>query len=175
LGTAVSDAGVLTERAALTALIEGGHAGLLHFACHNAFTGTGSCVTMADGPFDPIDLASAAQLRSLRPHRPLVFFNACRSAGEIDWFGESLGWAPQFLNAGAGAFVGTLWPVRSRSALQFAEAFYDQLITHRQPLGTASLVARQATRDLDDGDPTWLAYAVYGSPAATAHITASRE
>jgi CHAT domain-containing protein len=104
-----------------------------------------------------------------------VFFNACRSAGEIDWFGESLGWAPQFLNAGAGAFVGTLWPVRSRSALQFAEAFYDQLITHRQPLGTASLVARQATRDLDDGDPTWLAYAVYGSPAATAYITASRE
>ncbi len=172
LGTEVSDAGVFTERAALTALIEGGHAGVLHFACHNAFTGTGSCVTMADGPFDPIDLASSAQLRTLRPHRPLVFFNACRSAGEIDWFGESLGWAPQFLNAGAGAFVGTLWPVRSRSALKFAETFYDQLITHRQPLGKSSLVARQATRDLHAGDPTWLAYAVYGSPAATANTTA---
>ncbi|GAA3768677.1 hypothetical protein GCM10022403_000360 [Streptomyces coacervatus] len=172
LGATVADAGVLTERVALTALIEGGHAGLLHFACHNAFTGSGSCVTMADGPFDPIDLASAAQLRTLRPHRPLVFFNACRSAGEIDWFGESLGWAPQFLNAGAGAFVGTLWPVRSRSALQFAEAFYDRLITHRQPLGQASLAARQTVRDLHGGDPTWLAYAVYGSPAATAHTTA---
>ncbi|MEU6371194.1 SCO5717 family growth-regulating ATPase [Streptomyces sp. NPDC046931] len=172
LGTAVSDAGVLTERAALTALIKGGHAGLLHFACHNAFTGTGSCVTMADGPFDPIDLASAAQLRTLRTHRPLVFFNACRSAGEIDWFGESLGWAPQFLTAGAGAFVGTLWPVRSRSALQFAETFYDQLLTHRQPLGKASLTARRTTHDLHGGDPTWLAYAVYGSPAATVHITA---
>ncbi|WP_327359458.1 CHAT domain-containing protein [Streptomyces sp. NBC_01304] len=171
LGAAVADAGVLTERAALTALIEGGHAGLLHFACHNAFTGNGSCVTMADGPFDPIDLASAAQLRSLRAHRPLVFFNACRSAGEIDWFGESLGWAPQFLTAGAGAFVGTLWPVRSRSALQFAEAFYDRLITGRQPLGQASLAARQAVRDLHGGDPAWLAYAVYGSPAATAHTT----
>ncbi|MFF4833243.1 NACHT domain-containing protein [Streptomyces sp. NPDC001315] len=172
LGTKVADVGVLTERAALTALIEGGHAGLLHFACHNAFTGTGSCVTMADGPFDPIDLASAAQLRTLLPHRPLVFFNACRSAGEIDWFGESLGWAPQFLNAGAGAFVGTLWPVRSQSALQFAEAFYEQLITHRQPLGQASLAARQTIRDLYGGDPAWLAYAVYGSPAATAHTTA---
>ncbi|MFJ5774456.1 CHAT domain-containing protein [Streptomyces sp. NPDC093094] len=168
LGAEASDGDVLTERAALTALIEAGHAGLLHFACHNAFTGAGSCVTMADGPFDPIDLASAAQLRTLRPHRPLVFFNACRSAGEIDWFGESLGWAPQFLNAGAGAFVGTLWPVRSRSALQFAEAFYDQLITHRRPLGQASLAARQEVRDLYGGDPTWLAYAVYGSPAATA-------
>jgi hypothetical protein len=172
LGAEVADIGVLTERAALTDLIEGGHAGLLHFACHNAFTGSGSCVTMADGPFDPVDLAPAAQLRTLRPHHPLVFFNACRSAGEIDWFGESLGWAPQFLNAGAGAFVGTLWPVRSRSALQFAEAFYDQLITHHQTLGQASLVARRTVRDLHGGDPTWLAYAVYGSPAATAHTIA---
>ncbi|WP_063804121.1 CHAT domain-containing protein [Streptomyces bungoensis] len=172
LGPGVADAGVLTERAALTALIEGGHAGLLHFACHNAFTGTGSCVTMADGPFDPIDLTSAAQLRTLRAHHPLVFFNACRSAGEIDWFGESLGWAPQFLQAGAGAFVGTLWPVRSRSALRFAEAFYDQLLTHGQSLGQASLAARRTVRDLHGGDPTWLAYAVYGSPAAKAHTTA---
>ncbi|MGW4759521.1 CHAT domain-containing protein, partial [Streptomyces chartreusis] len=171
LGTEVTDRGVLTERAALTALIEEGHAGLLHFACHNAFTGSGSCVTMADGPFDPIDLASAAQLRTLQPHRPLVFFNACRSAGEINWFGESLGWAPQFLTAGAGAFVGTLWPVRSQSALQFAEAFYDQLIAEGRPLGSASLAARQTVRDLHGGDPTWLAYAVYGSPAATAHTT----
>ncbi|MER5941562.1 CHAT domain-containing protein, partial [Streptomyces sp. NPDC001928] len=171
LGENVADGGVLTERAALTALIEDGHAGLLHFACHNAFTGSGSCVTMADGPFDPIDLASAAQLQTLQPHRPLVFFNACRSAGEISWFGESLGWAPQFLTAGAGAFVGTLWPVRSQSALQFAEAFYDELIANGQPLGRASLVARQTIRDLHGGDPTWLAYAVYGSPAATAHTT----
>lgn len=175
LSAEVADGGVLTERAALTALIEDGHVGLLHFACHNAFTGTGSCVTMADGPFDPIDLASAAQLRTLRHHRPLVFFNACRSAGEIDWFGESLGWAPQFLNAGAGAFVGTLWPVRSRSALQFAEVFYDQFIANGQPLGQASLAARQTIRDLYGGDPTWLAYAVYGSPAATAHTPAQRE
>lgn len=175
LGVAFSDAGVFSERAALTALVQGGHAGLLHFACHNAFTGTGSRVAMADGPFDPIDLASAAQLRTLRLHRPLVFINACRSAGEIDWFGESLGWAPQFLTAGAGALVGTLWPVRSRSALQFANTFYDELITHRQPLGKASLAARQTTRDLYGGDPTWLAYAVYGSPAATAHTNTSGE
>jgi CHAT domain-containing protein len=137
LGAKVTDVGVLTERAALTALIEGEHAGLLHFACHNAFTGTGSCVTMADGSFDLIDLASAAQV----------------------------------LNAGAGAFVGTLWPVLSQSALQFAEAFYDELITRRQPLGQASLAARQTIRDLHGGDPTWLAYAVYGSPAARAHTT----
>ncbi|MFJ9619197.1 CHAT domain-containing protein [Streptomyces noursei] len=158
----------LTEREELTNRLEDGLGGLLHFACHNAFTAAGSKVAMADGPFAPIDLAAAAQLRSLRAEHPLVFFNACSSAGEIDWFGETLGWAPQFLRAGAGAFIGTLWPVRSDSARDFADAFYDQLITRGKPLGQASLAARQAIRS-PDGDPTWLAYAVYGSPAATAH------
>jgi MinD-like ATPase involved in chromosome partitioning or flagellar assembly len=166
IGPSVGDLGVLTERAALTRLIERGQVGLLHFACHNAFGPGGSRVKMADGMFDPIDLSYAAELRSLRDHHPLVFFNACRSAGEIDWFGASLGWAQQFLRAGAGAFIGTLWPVRSQSALRFSETFYDQLIAGRQPLGRASLAARQAIRE-QYGDPTWLAYAVYGSPAAT--------
>ncbi|MFI1368822.1 CHAT domain-containing protein [Streptomyces griseochromogenes] len=167
LGPGVADAGLLTKCAELTTLIERGHAGLLHFACHNAFSGSGSRVTMADGHFEPIDLATAAQTHSLRAHHPLVFFNACRSAGEIDWFSSALGWAPQFLRAGAGAFIGTLWPVRSDSARQFAKAFYSRFLDAGQPLGRASLTARQAIRDRD-GDPSWLAYAVYGSPAATA-------
>ncbi|MGW1001855.1 CHAT domain-containing protein [Streptomyces sp. NPDC002520] len=167
LGPGVADAGVLTEREALTALIESGHAGLLHFACHNTFSDKGSQVHMADGDFQPIDLATAAQTGRLQAHHPLVFFNACRSTGGIPWFNDTLSWAQQFMKAGAGAFIGTLWPVRSDSAMQFAKAFYDQLLDVGQPLGQASLAARHASRDLD-GDPTWLAYAVYGSPAATA-------
>ncbi|MET8451913.1 CHAT domain-containing protein [Streptomyces sp. NPDC005209] len=167
LGPGVTNAGVLTNREALTDLIERGHAGLLHFACHNAFSRSGSRVHMADGHFTPRDLATAVQTRSLRPHQPLVFFNACRSAGEIPWFSDSLGWAQNFLKAGASAFIGTLWPVRSDSAMQFAKSFYGQLLDAGQPLGQASLAARRAIRDLD-GDPTWLAYAIYGSPAATA-------
>ncbi|MFB9573026.1 CHAT domain-containing protein [Streptomyces yanii] len=168
LGPNMANAGVFTESIALTALIERGHAGLLHFACHNAFSGSGSRVSMGDGTFDPIDLATAVQTRSLLSHQPLVFFNACRSAGEIDWFGSTLGWAQQFLQAGAGAFIGTLWPVRSDSAMLFAKAFYDQLLGAGHSLGQSSLAARQAIRDHLDGDPTWLAYAVYGSPSATA-------
>ncbi|MDH6130763.1 hypothetical protein P3T37_000130 [Kitasatospora sp. MAA4] len=167
LGVDVTEHGLFTDRSALTELIEQGHAGVLHFACHNAFTSAGSSVAMADGVFDPLDLAYAAQRRTLRASRPLVFFNACRSAGEIDWFSSSLGWANQFLQAGAGAFVGTLWPVRDSTALAFADRFYQQLFTARKPLGLASLSARQEIRDLD-GDPTWLAYAVYGSPGALA-------
>ncbi|WP_406514052.1 CHAT domain-containing protein [Streptomyces sp. NBC_00161] len=167
LGDAVVDGGTLTRRAAVSSLIEEGFTGLLHFACHNAFTGAGSHVTMADGPFDPIDLAYATQSGALRASRPMVFFNACRSAGEIDWFSTSLGWASQFLRAGAGAFIGTLWPVRSDSALLFANAFYDHFVSQGQNLGQTSLHARRAIRD-QGGDPSWLAYAVYGSPAACA-------
>ncbi|MFI6623097.1 CHAT domain-containing protein [Streptomyces sp. NPDC050528] len=167
LGPEVANVGDFTEREALTSLIEGGHAGLLHFACHNGFSRSGSRVHMADGHFTPRDLATAAQTHSLRAQQPLVFFNACRSAGEIPWFSDTLGWAQTFLKAGAGAFIGTLWPVRSDSAMRFAKTFYGQLLDAGQPLGQASLAARQAIRDLD-GDPTWLAYAVYGSPAATA-------
>ncbi|MFE7354329.1 CHAT domain-containing protein [Streptomyces sp. NPDC057543] len=139
-------------------MIELGHTGLLHFACHNSFTDKGSSVTMADAPFDPIDLSKAAESGSLRDGRPLVFFDACRSAGENPWFGSTLGWAPQFLRAGAGAFVGTLWPVRSDSALAFAKAFYQHLVTDQKSLGEASLAARRAIRE-GSGDPTRLAYA----------------
>ncbi|WP_372406132.1 CHAT domain-containing protein [Streptomyces luteireticuli] len=166
LGRGVADGGVLAEQSAVTGLIDQGLAGLLHFACHNSFTDAGSSVKMSDGAFDPIDLAYATQSGALRRTRPLVFFNACRSAGGIDWFSSSLGWAPQFLRAGAGAFIGSLWPVRSDSALAFADIFYFGLVSQRLTLGQASIQARRSVRDRTGGDPTWLAYAVYGSPAA---------
>ncbi|MEU9156945.1 CHAT domain-containing protein [Streptomyces sp. NPDC048417] len=150
---------------------ECGQGGILYFARHDTFTAAGSKESMADGSFAPIDLAVAAQRRSLRADRPLVFFNACSSSGEIGWFGATLGWAPEFLQAGAAASIGTLWPVRSQTALQFADTFYDQLITHRKPLGHASLTARKAIH-VQDGDPTWLAYAIHGNPAVTAHTQA---
>jgi hypothetical protein len=41
---------------------------------------------------------------------------------------------------------------------------------HRQPLGIASLQARKAIA-ADESDPTWLAYAVYGNPSASAEAS----
>ena len=94
-----------------------------------------------------------------------MFLNACRSAGEIAWFTGMSGWAHKFIQAGAGAFIGSLWAVRSSAARSFAEAFYQQFVGERLPLGKSSLLARQAISQ-DGGDPTWLAYSVYGNPAA---------
>jgi CHAT domain-containing protein len=77
-----------------------------------------------------------------------------------------IGWAQQFIAAGAGAFVGTLWPVRSESASLFAHAFYT-LLAGGEPLGRAALLARRRAIQ-DEPDPTWLAYTVYGDPHAHA-------
>jgi serine/threonine protein kinase len=140
---------------------------VLHFAGHNAFTEErGSVISLDGGPLLPDDLAYARQKRAFATVNPLVFLNGCRTAGEVAGFAQMNGWADQFMGAGAGAFVGSLWAVRSSSAKVFAEEFYRQLVSRGQSLGTASLLARQAIA-ADSGDPTWLAYTVYGNPSAS--------
>lgn len=121
---------------------------------------------MDDGPFTPMLLASARLTTVLAPRRPLVFINACRSSGEVFEYTRPTGWAKGFMAAGAGAFIGTLWTVRSSTAREFAEAFYTSLVSDGTPLGEAARQARLAVRR-DSEDPTWLAYTVYGDPAAT--------
>lgn len=173
LGDKVDDRGVVSELAAAKRLVRDSP-GLLHFACHNAFSDTeGASIKLDGGPWKPTDLAEATTRRTMAAASPLVFLNACRSAGEADWFSRMNGWARGFVGAGAGAFVGTLWAVRSSAARTFADAFYQQLVDEAQPLGTAALNARAAIAD-DDGDPTWLAYTVYGNPAARATTTVGK-
>jgi hypothetical protein len=140
---------------------------VLHFAGHNAFSDeAGSLISLDGGPLRPSDLSYTRQRRAFESVRPLVFFNGCRTAGEIPGFTQMIGWAKEFMGAGAGAFIGSLWAVRSTSALTFAEAFYSALVRDGDSLGVAALRARQAIRR-DEGDPTWLAYTIYGNPSAS--------
>lgn len=140
---------------------------VLHFACHNTFTeNEGSTIALNGGPLRPSDLSRAVQKKELAAISPLVFLNACRSAGDIPGLLQLMGWARQFMGAGAGAFIGSLWAVRSNSAKMFAEEFYRAMLQEEMPLGTASLHARKAISS-DPGDPTWLAYAIYGNPSAS--------
>lgn len=158
----------ITDLAPLLDLINAGAVGMLHFACHSTFKAEagGSSIVMGGGPFIPGLLNRAVTTQSLAGRSPLVFLNACRSAGEIPEYTRLMGWAGQFMAAGAGAFIGTLWAVRSSSALAFAETFYEALLAG-QPFGHSVQLARQATA-ADTSDPTWLAYTAYGDPMATA-------
>ncbi|MFD6397642.1 CHAT domain-containing protein [Nocardia sp. NPDC060249] len=170
LGTRAGDHGVLSELSDVRRLVLGdlGLPGIMHFACHNTFSDrSGSSITLDGGPWKPSDLAEAVQRATLADAAPLVFLNACRSAGQMAWFSQMSGWGTKFIEAGAGAFIGSLWAVRSSAARAFAEEFYQQFVGKGQPLGASSLSARQVVQS-DGGDPTWLAYTVYGNPAAVA-------
>jgi Protein of unknown function (DUF742)/CHAT domain/MmoB/DmpM family len=146
-------------------LIESGNFGLLHFACHNRFDAAdGSSITLDNVQFTPTLMTMAAIDRVLERSAPTIFMNACRSAGLNATYNRLDGWASKFLEAGAAAFIGSLWAVCDGTAREFAQEFYGQLRTGCS-LGKAVMRARQAAASQPD-DPTWLAYTVYGNPSA---------
>lgn len=164
----LGDGGLVADLGRLLEVIESGGCSSLHFACHNTFSReTGSSIDLAGGPFVPSLLNTATVRRSLAERSPMVFLNACRTAGSVPEYTRMTGWAQQFMASGAGAFVGTLWPVRSESASRFAEVFYQHL-RDGQALGRAAMSARRTSAEDSGLDPTWLAYTVYGDPHARA-------
>ena len=103
---------------------------------------------------------------------PLVFLNCCGTevmerSIEID------SWGRRFLEAGAGAFIGSFWAVVDREAAAFAKSFYQSFLTG-QPIGKALQEASRQVRDDEDfeGSPGWLAYTVYAHPQASCRDTA---
>ena len=110
--------------------------------------------------FEPGTYGSAA--------RPLVFLNACGTDRPERTYTGLTDWAQKCFDAGAGAFVGSLWDVRSKPARAFATSFYRALLEDGQPLALAAHLARNEAWQQSSKDPTWLAYTVYGNPFARA-------
>jgi hypothetical protein len=157
---------VISALTPLQDLIEGGAFGLLHFACHNTYNPTdGSSITLDNLKFNPTHMNKVAINRALAHSAPTIFINACRSAGLAATYNRLDGWASKFLEAGAAAFIGSLWAVSDGAAREFAQEFYGRLKTGSS-LGEAVMRARQTAASHPD-DPTWLAYTVYGDPRAT--------
>lgn len=150
------DSKVVGSLKELRGVLEGGDFGILHFACHNSFEQTTARINMPDGPLEPSTLLNYLN----KFDSPLIVMNACRTDGQTQSYTRLSGWADSFLDAGVGAFVGSLWEIRDESAAQFATTFYEQLKT--TSLGQAVKAARKSI-DTGGGDPTWLAYSVYGS------------
>jgi hypothetical protein len=92
---------------------------------------------------------------------PLVILNACQSGVQDFSFTEIQGWAKRFLDAGASAFICTLWSVSDETALEFTKELYTKL-SEGVSLGEAVRAARLKCKKM--GDPSWLAYELYGHP-----------
>jgi nucleoid DNA-binding protein len=167
LGVKRTRATIVSSLTDLTTLIDRGRFGLLHFACHQGLTDVGSepRIILDERPFTPVLMRTARIERTLEHARPLVFINACGTAVTTPRYNRLDGWAAAFLEAGAAAFAGSLWDVRDTSARAFAEVLYGELSTGTS-LGVALLRARRVAAS-SRGDPTWLAYSVYGDAHAT--------
>jgi len=152
---------------------------ILHFAGHGVATGgeLSDAKVMLEGRVDSGQyleeylLASTVRHESYlgRPDnavRPLVFLNACQ-VGRLGHQLSSLGgFADSFINAGAGAFVSSLWNVGDEPAAAFGRTFYERLKAGGT-VADATVTAREQARVA--GDATWLAYVVYAHPDARLH------
>jgi len=157
----------------LVDLLEKGGVGLLHFAAHGTFDPAlpdQAGIPLADGSvFRPSHLHGPTQTQ-ISKDRPLVFLNVC-SSGRQAWSWTGLGgWADRWVRVcGCGAFIGPLWAVSDSAAFRFSLHLYSAL-DRGESLGRAAQEARRAVREAAVGDPSWLAYTVYGHPNARVHF-----
>ncbi|MEC4815574.1 MAG: CHAT domain-containing protein [Scytonema sp. PMC 1069.18] len=95
--------------------------------------------------------------------QPLVFLNACQSAGGTDALRKTFNLPQMFIKRGAEAVIATACPVSDRFAAAFAQQFYTYFIQKQMTIGQAL----QATRKYfieEYNNPLGLAYGLY-SPA----------
>ncbi len=77
------------------------------------------------------------------------------------------GWAKRLVvDARVGAFVGAMWEVNDRLALEFAKHFYQALLKDNQTIAQSFRKGREAIRQQAPYNSTWLAYSLYADPEA---------
>ena len=111
-------------------------------------------------------LLGADPIRNHVQGAPVVFLNSCWSARasgfpQPQWTG--LGMTDAFLEAGAQAVIGSLFPAPDVGARAFAEAFYRGVLDC-QTIGEAMRQARKAVLGADGCGPAWACFVLYGDP-----------
>lgn len=153
------------ERAEILQILQQNSFGHIHFAGHGEFSSrrpddTG--ISLADGSkLVPSDLRSLHQLTNY----PLVFLNICNGARQAWTLSRVDGWIERFMDLGCGAILAPQTTISDRLAFQFSTLFYKNLL-RGTTIARATRNARRSLRKLAPGDPTWLAYALYGQPTA---------
>jgi hypothetical protein len=139
-----------------------------HFAGHGAAIGDDANRWHIE--LDGLRHLSAEDLldetRNLGLSHPLVFLNGCTTGrGGLTLTGPG-GWSRSFLEANAGAFIGTYWGIADDKSRELATTFYKNLFKGL-PVGEALRKARLRLHKKHKGDPTWLAYTVFAHPLAS--------
>jgi hypothetical protein len=136
---------------------------ILHFSTHgryNAKNPMSSSVELEKRiDLRPTDISGSA--RKFGANNPIVILNACQTGGQGFSLTGVQSWARRFLEAGSPVFISTLWSVSDDVAFIFAKELYAELC-NGTTLGEA--VRRARNKSKNNGDPSWLAYQLYGHP-----------
>jgi CHAT domain-containing protein len=138
---------------------------LRHFSTngqHNKDSPLLSAIELEDAQLRTEDISGAAM--KFGSSSPFVILNACQTGNQGFSLTGVQGWATKFLGAGASVFIGTLWSVSDEIAFRFVQELYNEL-SSGTTLGEAVKKARNKCKQ--SGDPSWLAYQLYGHPNVT--------
>ncbi len=134
------------------------HGALVHVAAHgrgDQGRSEDAGLWLADGQGQP-DFVSALRLRRTQVGAELIVLGACETGAAAS--GRSLGMggvAGSLVDAGAGAVVGTRWPVSDRIAHDFAGAFHRALAqTPEAPAKALSTALQELRRSPAGRHPT---------------------
>jgi hypothetical protein len=162
------DPALVAETVSLYDVMNAGDFDLFHFAGHakpDDASGAASLALGQNAAFT-LDYMEDVAENSLARRRPIVFLNACGSAGDATVQTLFDHWAKEFIRRGAGAFIGSLWNIRSETANRFGVEVYKSIKDgEATTLGEAVDLARKRSVR-DQADPTRLAYALYGKDNA---------
>jgi adenylate cyclase len=124
------------------------------------------------------EVLSGAEIEQNLGGRPFVFLNGCETArgragaaltdgpdGLVYLGPSTASLAAAFVQGGARAALGAIWPVADPSAPDFVGIFY-QAALRGTPAGEAVRQARRAVRAADAANPLWASFMFYGDPDA---------
>ena len=146
---------------------------MLHFACHCKENKLGDALMISFLKND--EIAENSLVLELETYKfllrqgkficqPLVFLNACQSAGGADELRRTFNLPKVFIQHGAAAVIATACPVPDTFAAAFAKVFYEYFLRGQMTIGEALRATRWYFLK-EFNNPLGLAYGLY-SPAS---------
>ncbi|MFX0025345.1 MAG: CHAT domain-containing protein [Candidatus Hermodarchaeota archaeon] len=110
---------------------------------------------------------TAKEISEYTDHLPeIVFINACESAqANIELEGEKQvsGLAEAFIQAGTKTFIGSIWPIDNKDAINFAYSFYQNLLQEDKTIGECVLESKNELYN-SKSSHAWASFLMFGDP-----------
>ncbi len=110
---------------------------------------------------------TAKEVSEYTDHLPeIVFINACESAQaniELEGGKQLSGLAEAFIQSGTKTFIGSIWPIDNKDAINFAYSFYQNLLQEDKTIGECMLESKNELYN-SKSSHAWASFLMFGDP-----------